>query len=333
MSAVAGLRRHCLAAARTAGALALCVAMAPAEAAVTDLPAFGWDWEAGHVYFLEASVAGVPIALSKDQNRDVVVQGFTIQLALKCGSPERESKRQYEVRCDVQDFALQAKPRPSDAGRTQDVLEEMDDKISGAWLQMRFHDNGSLVNFQLEGLKTHNRKENRMAENMRLILHRAVAGLDLRLPTRPIDREFGVWGQYESVITMYPSGTGTAGAAEMVHLVKQRVGDSIAIETAGRAAISPSGGNDTFDTRIESRTVFNIDDGYMVERIWVAEGWATAGSASAEAGQRPYAQAGRLFVIRDNEEMPVFMNTEELGPSPTKLSDPEATGGVLPNEM
>ncbi|TNE86741.1 MAG: hypothetical protein EP330_20775 [Deltaproteobacteria bacterium] len=314
-----------------AAVLAGSLLAAPSVARERDLPEFGWDWGTGRRYFLESSVGGVVMMFSADKNRDVVIRQFTTQMVVNCHDPERTGRRSYEVRCDIEDFAIQAMPRPSEAGLLQIVLEEVEAKLEdGAWLQVRMRDDGQLINFQLEDYQARFRDQNRMAENVRLILMRSFAGLDLRLPTRALDREQGVWGQTESTITMYPSALGTAGSVEMANLATKRSDDWVVIETAARATISPQAGKDTYATRVEARAVFDMAQGYMVERIWVAEGWATAGSASAEAGVRPYAQAGRLFVIEPTSASPVLMDTIELAPKPTQFSDKEATGGLAP---
>ena len=310
----------------------LLLAGSPAQAAVTDLDYFAWQWEPGVRYFIEVSVGGVPMWWTQDLNRRVVILGFTLQVVTRCHSPERETRRSYEVRCDIEDVAIQASPRQSDAGLTQDVIEEMVDKLKDdTWMQVRLRDDGSLVNFQLGGLTTRTRTQGRMAETMRLVLMRGLAGLDMKLPTRPADLEYGIWPQYQSAIAMYPSAVGTAGGTEMAHLAKQRSESWLVIESAGKATISPQGGRDVFDTRIESRTVFDMERGRMVERLWVAEGWATAGSASSEGGSRPYLQAGRLFVIEEIADVPQLMHSEERGPGRTRLSDREAQGGLGPD--
>lgn len=307
---------------------------ASASAAETNLPEMGWDWSEGRRYFMESSVGEVVMLFSADQNRDVVVVQFTSQVLVHCHDPERVSRKAYELRCDVERFSIQGRPRPSEAGLLLMVLEEVEAKLeNGAWLQVRFRDDGQIVNFQLEGYEARFRDQNRMAENVRLILARSFAGLDLRLPLKPRERQDGIWPQTESSLAQYPSALGTAGSLEMVHVATQRANDWVVFETAARAAISPSAGNDIYDTTIESRTVFDMAGGFMVERIWMAEGWATAGSASAVGTTRPYLQAGRLFVVQSDGDVPEIMETAELTPRPIRSPNGGVDGGLDPRQQ
>ena len=84
------------------------------------------------------------------------------------------------------------------------LLQELDEVLTGAGLQLQVGDNGRLRNVDLEGVRRPNRRLSERTENLRLVLARMVAGLDLHLP-RPRKTEGDFWVQYRDVVLFSPS--------------------------------------------------------------------------------------------------------------------------------
>lgn len=243
-----------------------------------------------------------------DFNREVRTSGFDIELVMTCKS-ERVTRRAHETRCRIDDASLQGIPMPSERGRLGPVVEEMREKMVGAELIMQVRNDGKIRNINLREAFRDGRRHRRirlMNENLRLVLQRAVAGLDLQAPREPLQPGM-TWGQGDTLLTGAPVTVGTLGSTSLVHQSREEEPGFVTVRTEGKAMIAPAGplgGTPTnfFDTRVVVESVHHADSGLLSARAWTVVGQPTSSSALAEGfAGIPYVQNGRLVALKDNE--------------------------------
>jgi len=299
---------------------------APAHAAE---PALAWDWSEPQRYYFETEVR-LPLLMwfFKQYNKQARVSAFQVRLVADC-EPVFQGKRRAEVMCAIEDVGLKASGLPQEEGLLQPILDELDQRLSAASVQLIVRDDGRLANIDLEGLDRHYQRTGRMNENLRLIVTRAFAGLDLPLPRAHDGAIDTQWVQRDSWILRAPVATGNLGTADVVH---ELVGDPharvVTIETEGRGMVVPSGGMNRYDVVLDGQTTFDRVEGRILDRTWTMIGAPTPGSAIAEgtAGY-PYLQVGRIVHLEAGQGMDVG-DTEALDPidAPTALQQWQVLG-------
>lgn len=277
-----------------------------------------WDDEVERTWFVDNQVL-MPsyLWLMADQNQEARLVAFRTRMVLTCTRVDRGGPRSDELACVIGDFAIVGASQRGDKGLLQPILEEMDEKLTGATLQVVLRHDGRIVGVDLEGVDARNRRESRMLEAMRIILARSIAGFDLQLPRKGV-AEDNVWAQFQSTLLAAPSDRGTLGASEIAHLVRQQQGDYAIIESAGKAMIVPAEGGEGrnfFDTELDSVAAFDVSEGMLKERVWSARGNPTASSVLAEGGAGvTYLQAGKILYLPEGSTAPNVGETQEVAP-------------------
>ena len=257
-----------------------------------------------------------------NRNKQVRVLAYQTTLVATCGSAVPAGRKAFEAQCTIEDVSIRAASSRSERNRLTPILQEMTTKLRGATVDLKMKTNGRLVWLGLQEVKLGetNRRTNQMRENLRLILHRAFAGLDLELPRKGVTEE-GYWIQFDSALMMAPSNDGTRGAAEIIHRV-ERVDDQLVnIQTSGDGTLTPGeSGRNYYAAKIESSGVFDRETGALIERSWMCAGQPTASSALAQGGLGlPYIQRGVLkrlapgVVVSGGESGEVLPNEEQPG--------------------
>jgi hypothetical protein len=299
----------------------------PSRAA--DNEVLGWDWSRTHRFALESQVQ-LPLFMwfATPFNHQARVMAFDLRLVTTCGNAQVETKRVVEVLCTIDDLALSAAGMPQEEGLLQPILTELDELLTGSSVQLRMNHEGRLVNIDLEGMDRRNQRTGRISENMRLVVSRAFAGLDLQLP-RGDELQ---WPQYDNWLLRAPSAEGTSGAAEVVHSRNSSEQGFLTIQSAGRGLIVPGEGENKFDTRMTSTAVFDLRTGRLSDRVWSVIGGPTASSwiAFGAAGY-PYIQQGRVVALTENETWNVGESLElEPGAVPSAIQQNMRLGVAYP---
>jgi hypothetical protein len=210
---------------------------------------------------------------------------------------------------------LKASGLPQEKGLLQPILEELDERLTGADVQLVVRDDGRLANIDLEGLDRRYQRVGRMNENLRLVVTRAFAGLDLPLPRIRQDGELHPqWVQSDSWLLRAPVATGNLGTAQVVHTTSDADARVLEITTVGRGMMVPGGGGNRYDVVVDGEAAFDTTEGRLLDRTWSMIGVPTPSSAIAEgtAGY-PYLQVGRIAHLPNDQQVDVGV-TEELGP-------------------
>lgn len=306
------------------GSLLVAVLWTVAANAASEEPTFAWRWAEGEVhryYFENEVMLPSPIWLYADRNRDARVVAWQVQMVAGCRLVDR-SKRTFEIACKVEDFAMRAAAVPGDqAAEGRDplvgpIVDEIDHKLSAASLQIELRSDGRIKMFDIEGLARDNERVGTMNENLRAMLSRAVAGLDLQLPADAVVPD-EPWPQFQSMLPRAATQTGTFGSVPMINMINVSDGPQIVVQTVGKGVVTPDSAN-SFETRVQAVAVFDTAAGVLTERVWTVNGIPTAGSAVAETGGGlGYFQKGRLIRLAADDRPDVGESVEIAPPGQT----------------
>jgi hypothetical protein len=252
---------------------------------------------------------GVPLGLafSADENTTFYSNNLQIFAILACDKDWKLGRKKYEVSCVLEDFAMKAsieytKGKPKRVDKAQAILDQIDQKLTGASLQLQVVEDGRVTNIQLEGLSSRNSRERGIEETLRQVLSRMAVGFDLRL-RRGNNLTEGTWLEYNSSLMGMPSpyGTSSSGSSMVKHYLNRFDGHVI-VQTIGQGMVSLNfpgeDGLRHWKTDLVGVSIFDYDEGYMTERVWALDGKSTAGSFF-NAGD--YWHAGRINLLGESD--------------------------------
>ncbi|MBW1878085.1 MAG: hypothetical protein JRJ84_06975 [Deltaproteobacteria bacterium] len=286
----------------------------------------GLEWQLGEqpVRYLITARVQLPELMwfNAEVNVETRVSEFQVDLVTRCISAGEAGKKGWQLICAIEDIALRAAPAASESGRTLLVLDEWDEKLLGATVQLLFNRDGRLRNVDLEGVEASDRRTSQIRETMRLVMTRVYAPLDLQLPKNGDDRDRGTWKQGSSVVLEFPSDVGSMGAAVVRHTVLAVEASVVTIETTGRGTLGSGemvqvAGQERpanlFEMSLAGRARFDTARGVLLDRDYVVEGRPTASSVSAEGREGyPYVQVAHLELVGEGVEPPPLGANQEI---------------------
>lgn len=287
--------------------------------AADDVAGLEWRWDKPHRYYLEAEVRLPQVMwFMSEFNKEERAIAFQVRTIFDCDAGVQERKRVREVTCRIDDIALTGAGLPKKQGMLEPILLEFDERLTAASMSLQIRNDGRIVNIGLDDLDRRNRRGGAIIENLRLILARSLAGLDLQFP-KPNQVADGVWAQYDNLLMQAPSMLGTAGSSEVVHKVVERRPDgTLVIESAGKGVIVPGGGANAYATSMAAFGTYQPELGVLLERSWTVEGKPTAGSVVSQGFEGlPYIQRGRLKLLGQGEQVDVGETREVTAPGVT----------------
>lgn len=274
-------------------AIALALTVGGAEAAddaLEEVIVYGDDfarWD--HTRWLVQSELILPMGavFASDTNQSFVSHAFQVRAVIGCEKDAKLSKKKWEVSCEIEDIGILASSyrrwkREKDRELVQNVLDEIDAKLTGLEVQMQVDVKGGITNFDLEGLRTDNQRERLIQESLRQVTSRVMAGFHLRIPDHA--QRGGQFIEYNSELMDLPSLTASRGSTTLVHVVSMYKGDPL-VQTIGEGTVSvnlPGSSTDPFSTS-------NLSDGGTVDLggdgggIGAASGVEAAGPADGIA--------------------------------------------------
>lgn len=260
-----------------------------------------WD----NTRWLIETEVGVPwkVTLSKDENRSFATQEYQLRTVLACDKDWKLGNHKYEVDCAIEDFGIVAsiaEPNvtENDVLRAQDVLDEIDAKLTSAHLQLQVGDDGRVLNLQLEGMDTGTRRQSVTAETLRQVLSRVVVGFNLKMQKFNQLHE-GKWQEFNSTVLTLPLPAGTPGSIGsnlLVHYLNRFQGHVI-VQSIGRG--STNVGDTIYTLDYTGVSVFDPNDGFMTDRVWALEGAPTA--STMFAAQSHYFHAGKIRLLGSDD--------------------------------
>jgi len=220
---------------------ALVTAMAaPAieEIMVYSDPFARWD---GTRWLVETEVF-VPFPITISRVRNAAFRSYALQMraVISCEKDARLGRKRYEVMCTIDDIGLQATTvnrwrTRADIQRVQQVLDNVDEMLTGSRVQLQVDDAGTLRNIDLEGLSQRNERERESAESLRQLVSRLMAGFHLHIPN-PGQRR-APWTERNSLLLAMPSSTGIMGATNLDH-EWLTINDTTLIRSGGGGTVS-----------------------------------------------------------------------------------------------
>ena len=298
-----------------------------ADAAQEREEAVLWDWTQPHRYAIETSIR-LPelIWIGSRYNQQARVDSLQIRLLAQCMPGTRERRKVWEVNCILEEVGFSAEAYPSEVGVVQQIVTDIDERLTGARIQLQMREDGRVVNIDLEDLERRNRRFAWVNENLRLLLSRAFAGLDLPLPGKG---EADGWLQHQSWIMRAPAQQGSYGTSEITHKVTDVDATSFTITSTGRGMIVPGEGINKFDSRLVSSATFDPKNGRLLDRTWSLVGGPTASSLIAQGLEGyPYVVEGRLLALSEGQSWDVGESRELRQQEQGKSAIQQSTMGV-----
>ncbi len=251
--------------------------------------------------------------LQRDVNNEFDTSGLQVHAVLVCDKDIKLGRHRWQVNCRIEDIAVVATvgERPDLSERrleiAQSVLDEIDDKLTGAALQLQVDDRGQVVSVDLEGVVGSGGRIEENKETMTSILSRVTSGFDLRL--RPGNQlHEGKWSEYDVALMKMPLPSGyqpTVGSNVVVHYLNRFRGNTI-VQSIGHGLIDAQESiGSQFETNLIGVSLFDYDEGYMTERVWALSGESTAGTMFSKG---VYWNAGRIQMLGKDDH-------PDLGPT------------------
>ena len=261
-----------------------------------------------------------PILLRAMENREGRAARFEVRLVTTC-SPEAADP--LALRCDVNDVALSALALQADEGSLGLVLQQYDQLLTGAWVQISFKKDGTLSHFDLEGIDQDDRRAGVVIETLRQLLLRAYAGLELSAPDA--FAADSAWSQKGTRILEHLRTADTITSGVVKHHVAGLEASQAQIESTGGGSMtlhpegSPDGPSMILAGDNGGRAVVDLAERALVGRDW----WMTMASTASSVpsggalyaldakgnGRIVYVQAGLVRRLDPAEPAP------ELGES------------------
>ncbi len=283
-------------------------------------------------WFIETEIGlPFPMMLQREQNDEIRANAMQIRAILRCNKTAQLRRKRFEVDCVLEDVGLQAVPFRNDRSKRkletgQKVLDEIDAKLTDASLQLQVADDGRVTNIDLEGVSKSNSRVSAIQETLRQIMSRVVVGFDMKLRKGNQLHE-GKWPEYNSnLMTMPvpPSITGVSGSSMLMHYLNRYQGH-ILVQSIGKGVVGmpipdPREGEKmvNYKTNFIGVSIFDFEEGYMIERVWALTGDA---SASALFQNGSYHHAGRITMLGEKD-------APDVGPTRLVQAQGETTRGL-----
>lgn len=293
---------------------------------------------------------GIPMDDSKANKffRSIAMQTKAI---IACDEKAELGRKRLEVACTIEDFAIQSTSvdrfkTEKDRQLVQDVLDDIDEALTGAAIELQVNERGAITNVGIMGLDTSDDRKRTRAETLRQILARMVYPFHMKLPKNGV-RE-GQWVEYDSDLMSMPVSGANQGSSMIVHymnlykgyLLVQDIGAGVLADPqplprargigGGESSFEDTlGGDDgpeelsrydagedkfrvpmasTYKLNMTGVSIYNVDNGVMEERVWNMSGRP---NASTNSNLRLH-YAGRIRLLADGET-PDLGRTGQIG--------------------
>ena len=271
---------------------------------------FEWDVREGaqHRWVMESEIA-LPghVWLYADQNIDVRARSLRVQLVLGCVADAVRGL----FRCGVEQASLAGETYPSEYGLLKPVLDELDEKLTGASVTFSLGRDGRLrsTTVALNDLRNgKNRRTRYTSEMVRMLVQRTLSPIDLQVPRGGLEE--GGWPQYHATSLQLVTLQGTAGGGRLVHHAQPWGEGLTMVATAGTATMMDGATIDLqpqmFATQITGHTVLDTARGTIAEARWEIYGEPTAST-----GVSGNYHASRIQIRALQPDEPVLLEPTE----------------------
>lgn len=254
-----------------------------------------------------------PFPVQAFRNKEFEAVAAQVRLVMSCEKTFRRNNKRFEVDCHVDDVGLQMAPLRS-RRKLEDieaVLQEWDDVLTGADLQLVVADDGRVTQVDLEGIQgpdgtardADTVRGQTVREEIRALLRLTMAAFHMRLPAAKTLRE-GQWVEYEPALFQIPMLDNTMSGAFLVHQLDTYKGHNV-VQSKGRGTVRTGQADDDSDQNFYKLTFDGVaiydDNGVMTERVWALQGTATASSLLGDLANVGYFHSGRIRQLGEKE--------------------------------
>ena len=280
-----------------------------------------WDLAEGAEHrWVVATAIDFPghIFVRANRNRDVRARHLGLQAVVDCVVGE-EHRGASDVACTVEAASWTGMTFTTEAGRLQPVLEELEAKLTGATVDLRLTADGHLRGVEIDLTPVDgfiNRRTRSTDQFLRMVVVRALAPLDLRIPEGGFPTT-ETWVDSSSLTVPMPVTWGSSASGHLVHRAIPHDDARVVVQTVGEATLVPGGflepGTLVLDATLEGFTVFDHDSGRVSEAVFTttAEPTATSGPLA-----RPYRVQNQVRALGPDEAI-TLPPTRELEPPQT----------------
>jgi hypothetical protein len=297
-----------------------------ALALLLPLPAFAttglaWQWPAEGSRFLMAVQVQTPTALTYPAEKNIALRAAVMEIVAvtSCAPAAEVPKKGFRLECKLEDVALRVDPAyVVEVEHIAPVLAELDERLTGAVVQLTTNAEGHVKSYDLEGLPEGSARQREQFAILRLVMMRMFALLDFELP-KGGDDQSAAWRVTGTIVNGYPSELGVAGSFAVdsavastdgtVAVIKQRA--SGIVQSGEQSAVGSGQPTHIWDTTLDGTARFDMASGRLLEREYVVEGLPT-GSSLGGTSARPYRQVARLVALGASEH-PELPATGTLG--------------------
>jgi hypothetical protein len=304
--------------------------IAPSQASAP----LAWTWgpDQHRRYLVETTVL-VPglweLDVRVDSSTFVRTNKVKLRMVMDC-SPIDELPQGWELRCDLEDVTLTAGRIEGDPAEDLALaLEVLDQRLTGAWMQIVYDRDGRVRSLDLEGTSKADQRARQGHEWSRQLLRRAMSGMDLQLPQEDPSLP---WAESNSLLLASPIDAPAPSISRTQHRASRNEAGWI-IRSTGTGTVTLGSAESAYMANTWSEAIW--DDEGLAERRWaaVAEPSATA----ADRTRMPYLQGGYLRRLEPGEVVDIgntgqWLWEYQVGPGDLAMSEvPEGYEGYRPS--
>ena len=175
-----------------------------------------------------------------------------IRLVMACDKEDGIGNNRLNVDCVIEDMSILAtasdrQRNAKDRALVQDVLDSLDDDLTGATLQLQVDAGGGVNNLGIGGWQAIGPTERAAQEHVRQLLLRTLAGFHQKIPDQA--QRAGQSVEYNSKVMNIPSLIASRGSSTLVHTTG-RYRNNPLVQTLGEGVVTvnlPNPGANDFD--------------------------------------------------------------------------------------
>lgn len=313
------------------GCLVLWIGLGPSVAGATDGLQWQWDVDQERRYLIRSSVRFAELFPAQSRlNQNLRLVELQTTAVIRCRTEETVSKRLVELACTFEDLMFRGAAPEQDRNQgLVKVLDEWDKSLLDVTLGVEFSLDGRIRTLDIEGYDARRNRFREIRENLRVLLMRTLAGLELQLPRKGDDRG-RLWVQKDSQVFRLPSLVGSFGTARLNTAVVSTDGSVVTIDREGEGSIrsgetvgvdatqGADRARNTFIAQLKGTATFDVSTGELLTHDYAAKAEATASSVLATGVAAPlYIQSVSLKRLAPDRAIELGNNVEvrpgELG--------------------
>lgn len=284
-------------------------AAAPAQAA--ESTAWHWPAETSRRYYLEShGIVPDVLPLHAPLNHITRFSRYEVATVVLCAPAAKKVGRIQSVECAVEDLAIRVSPLQRDRHQLMPTMTQLEALREGLWVQLAFRDDGTLIAFDVEGLPDRTERDRRVQQDLRVLLQRAFAGLQLGLPSG--------WDRVEpwtekNALTTQPIGRRDAMSRVRHTPTVDPERGVVRVASEGVVTMRTGGGGANTHPSLKGEagglTVWDLEGHAMVGRQWwthLAGAGVVYTNAEGERRHAPQAasQAGLVLLVAEGDTPP-----------------------------